>query len=102
MNWYKKAKLNYFDIGHKSSCYLWIFFRGILKADDRCHLDHYEIWKNIYEESFRDNVSFFAGRFDSISKNLSVRSLWKSARIPNVLLSKLRDEFGDDVKIHEF
>lgn len=100
MNWYKRSSdfTGYYDIGHhKSPYYLWVFINGILEDfySETGEDDHTKIWPHMQSSHYR-------GRFDAKTKKVSVVNPFAGRNIPNHLIKKLYDKFGDDIKIVEF
>jgi len=59
-------------------------------------LDHYTLWGDIMEDTD------YRGRFDIKRKLVSVINPFEGRPIPNIILRRLYEEFGNDIKIVEF
>lgn len=91
---------SYYEIGHKVGrpATLWVYHDNqikTMKVKDAEATTHEEIWPDI-----EDSV-MWAGRYDPIKKTVSVAKLWNPILPPpDILIRRLYDTFGGDVKIH--
>ena len=123
MNWYKKAKLNYSDIQHYRDVghglqdkmnILWISDlsgNNFHIADTQQHIEGYDQDFDYdhaglaYDVGLNLETGVIQGRFDP---NLNIVSLHLDPRIasmrelPNRLINRLYNEFGNNIKILDF
>jgi len=93
----KKMFKDYLDIGHgEGEVALWTIIGGKLEVSwDEKERDHVKKWKNMQGNDYR-------GRFESATKKLSIVNPFEGRNIPNIILRKLYDRFGNDIIISEF
>jgi len=96
MSWYKKAQFtDYLEIAHGEEDYfLWVFINGFLEVESKEKGDHITIWPHMQSSHYR-------GRFDPKNKIVTIINPLAGRPIPNHLVRKLYDRFGD-VKMVEF
>ena len=108
MNWYKKAQKNYGDIGHSgvgsgNENILWMSNPdgSNFKVEEGWYIEGHE---NMMEEGLeRTQEKKFRGRYDPNTMEVSIivpyEWYWN---IPNVIINKLKKEFGNNIKIISF
>lgn len=98
-----ETELGYYDIGHaddlgKSNSFLWVWDKGRLLSKPGKGLDHEDVFGNAQPQWF--------GRYDPSTKQVSItpfvrgKAVFKT--VPNIIVKRLYDEYGDNITIHPF
>jgi hypothetical protein len=110
MNLTKKAKNkfdSYYEIGHDGynkyrnptgNDFLWIYLDNKIKYHPIT--SHFDVHPRIWPDSSLYNN--YRGRFDANRKLVSIVNPFEGKEIPNIIISKLYDTFGNDIEIAEF
>jgi len=106
---YKTAKKkfdSYYEIGHDGynkyhnptgNDFLWIYLDNKIKYHPIT--SRFDVHTRIWPDSSLYN---YGGRFDANRKLVSIVNPFEGREIPNIIISKLYDTFGNDIEIAEF